>query len=610
VVDIAQRAGAALELWGGIECTVNRVGDRYFNQLERSGHLNRVDDLDRIAGLGIRTLRYPLLWELMEPRATQPIDWRWADERLARLRGLGIQPIVGLVHHGSGPLHTDLTQPGFAEGLARYAGRVAARYPWVEWYTPVNEPLTTARFSGLYGLWFPHGRDDRTFARALINQCRATILAMRAIRRVNPHAKLLQTDDLGRTFGTPRMQYQVDFDNERRWLGWDLLCGRVTVDHPLRCYLLEAGVGAGELDWFCEEPCAPDMVGVNHYVTSDRFLDECCELYPSHATGSNGKDRYADVEAVRAVPGFDPGWYSVLAEAWERYSLPLALSEVHLGCTREEQLRWFAEAWSAAERARACGRDVRAVTAWALFGSFNWNSLLTRDADHYEPGAFDVRTSEPRPTALAAVLRSVATTGSPSHPIIEAPGWWRRPRRTLFANAANGATVDESQTFSTPPLLICGIESERLRALEQVCEIRGIAYRTCGSVRGRASVEDLFDDFAPWALADSDGFVERADPGATDLRRTLWAAAGLREIPRLAFLGPHSVDHYSEERVQSSGHPVPLIIVARPELATGGEPQTCLHSVLHAALDLLIDGESGMWLLPSPEKVRSQRMLT
>ena len=45
---------------------------------------------------------------------------------------------------------------------------VAERYPWVEHYTPVNEPLTTARFSGLYGHWYPHARDDGAFLRALL----------------------------------------------------------------------------------------------------------------------------------------------------------------------------------------------------------------------------------------------------------------------------------------------------------------------------------------------------------------------------------------------------------------------------------------------------------
>ena len=102
-----------LELWGGIECTVNRVGDTWFNQLDRNGHRSRVTDLDLIAGLGIRTLRYPVLWELTCPDSPQQFDWRWADSRLGRLRTLGIAPIVGLIHHGSGPAYTSLIDDGF-----------------------------------------------------------------------------------------------------------------------------------------------------------------------------------------------------------------------------------------------------------------------------------------------------------------------------------------------------------------------------------------------------------------------------------------------------------------------------------------------------------------
>ena len=42
-----------LQLWGGIECTVNRVGDRYFDQVILTGHEHRIDDLDRFADVTI-----------------------------------------------------------------------------------------------------------------------------------------------------------------------------------------------------------------------------------------------------------------------------------------------------------------------------------------------------------------------------------------------------------------------------------------------------------------------------------------------------------------------------------------------------------------------------
>jgi dTDP-4-dehydrorhamnose reductase len=340
-----------IELWAGIECTINRVGDAYFEQLERSGHARRLEDLERIARLGVKAVRYPVLWERTAPDGLAGSSFAWADERLSRLRELGVRPIVGLVHHGSGPPHTSLLDPAFPDGLARFARSVAERYPWVEDYTPVNEPLTTARFSGLYGHWYPHGRDLGSFVRALLQQCRATALAMRAVREVNPNARLVQTEDFGVTFSTDRLAYQATHENERRWLSLDLLSGRVARDHALHRYLCDAGATPEELARFVEEPCVPDVIGINHYVTSDRFLDDRLDRYPAHVHGGNDLDAYADVEAVRVVCEGWSGHRRLLVAAFQRYGRPVAITEAHLGGPRDEQLRWLMEAWRGAERA-------------------------------------------------------------------------------------------------------------------------------------------------------------------------------------------------------------------------------------------------------------------
>ncbi|HEX8423097.1 MAG TPA: family 1 glycosylhydrolase, partial [Pyrinomonadaceae bacterium] len=280
----ASLPASAFELWAGVECTVNRVGDEFYDQLERNGHAQRIADHDLFATLGVRALRYPVLWERTAPEGLDRADWSWPDARLTRLRELGIRPIVGLLHHGSGPRHTSLVDPDFPTQLAAYARAVAERYPWVDAYTPVNEPLTTARFSGLYGHWYPHGRDNATFVRALVNQCRATSLAMRAIREINPQAQLVQTEDLGKTFSTRALRYQADFENVRRWVSIDLLCGRITREHTMWSYLTdEGGIGEPELEWFNAHPCPPDVLGINHYLTSERFLDERVERYPDRA---------------------------------------------------------------------------------------------------------------------------------------------------------------------------------------------------------------------------------------------------------------------------------------------------------------------------------------
>src|SRR5205085_11688863 len=92
----------------------------------------------------------------------------------------------------------------------------------------VNEPLTTARFSSLYGFWYPHHKSEHSFARALLNECRAIVLAMRAIQAVNAQAELVETEDLGKVHSTPKLAYEAEFENERRWVSYDLLCGELT----------------------------------------------------------------------------------------------------------------------------------------------------------------------------------------------------------------------------------------------------------------------------------------------------------------------------------------------------------------------------------------------
>ncbi len=512
-------------------------------------------------------MRYPILWERIAPDGLARADWGWADARLARLRALGIEPIVGLVHHGSGPRHTSLTDPEFAPGLADYARAVAERYPWVARYTPVNEPLTTARFSGLYGHWYPHGRDPLTFVRAMLNQCRATVLAMRAIRAVNPNAQLVQTEDMGKTYSTPLLAYQAEFENERRWLTFDLLCGRLDRQHPLWGYLRWVGIAEDELDWFRANRCPPDIIGLNHYIISERFLDENLDRYPAFMRGGNGRHTYADVDAVRVCAEGRAGPRGLLAEAWVRYGLPLAVTEVQLDCTREEQLRWFAEVWNAAESLRQAGADVRAVTAWALLGAYNWNSLLTRCDDHYEPGVFDLRAPRPRPTALATMLRQVAAGGEPNHPALAAPGWWHRGERfihgfSLSSSPTGGGweRVSEAQREPTPfllrgegsktpppkgeagwgssewqtptpspsqregsmgvtlksqPILIVGASGTLGRAFARICVDKALPHCLLGrqqlDIADRQSVAAALDRYRPWAVINAAGYVRVDD---------------------------------------------------------------------------------------------------
>ena len=642
-----------LELWGGVECTIARVGERWRDESEETRHTLRRDDIDRIASLGVKQVRYPILWESIAPDRLDRCDFAWADDRLAMLRERGIAVVGGLLHHGSGPRYTSLLDPDFPKKLGEFAARVAERYPWIDLWTPVNEPLTTARFSGLYGHWYPHHCSEGSFLRALVNECLGTLEAMAAIRAANPAAQLLQTEDLGKTFSTRPLRYQAAHENERRWLSFDLLMGRVREGHPFRQRLIRHGVREADLDRLAGGAAAPDMLGINHYLTSERFLDHRLDHYPDMMPGGNGRDTYQDVEAVRVKrlhgrTGIGPR----LREAWERYRLPIAITEVHHGCTRDEQLRWFAESWATAKALRDEGMDLRAVTLWSLFGNVDWRSLLTREDGVYDVGAFDVRSPEPRPTVIAKAAQAFARGEDFDHPVLDVPGWWRRPQRLYPWHGRCKSLGSEGRR-----LLITGATGTLGNAFGRICEHRGLPFclttREELDIGDQASVRAAIAQYRPWAIVNTAGFVRVADAererdacfrenatGAETLARAC-AEAGIplvtfssdlvfdgslgrpyreEDLPRpanvyglskakaescvlgiadkalvirtSAFFGPWDKYNFAWNVLSALARGEPV----RASRTTAVSP-TYVPDLCHATLDLLIDGETGLWHL-------------
>lgn len=424
--------GVTPALWGGIECTVARVGDRYVDQSALTGHDGRDEDIDRLASLGIRAVRYPVLWERVAPRSIEEADWSWTDARLTMLRERGIEPIATLLHHGSGPSHTSLLDPEFPAKFAAYARAVAQRYPWLRFFTPVNEPLTTARFSALYGVWYPHASDDRAFLAALRNELLATALAMKAIREVIPDAQLVQTEDLGHIRSTPRLAYQAEWENERRFASFDLLCGRVDPSSRFFQWAALHGLSLERHD-LAAMHCPPDVIGLNYYITSERFLDHRLDAYEGVIVGGNDCERYVDVEAVRVAPEGILGFEVLGREVWERYRRPIAVTEAHIGCAEpEEQVRWLHERYGDTCALLRSGVDVRGFTVWSLFGCVDWDSLLTIERGSYEPGAFDVSGGRVREALVAQWMRSIANGAAFDREALRTPGWWRKPGRILY----------------------------------------------------------------------------------------------------------------------------------------------------------------------------------
>jgi len=239
------------------------------------------------------------------------------------------------------------------------------------------------------------------------------------------------------------------------------------------------------------------------------------ERYSEEVHGGNGQLVYADVEAVRARPEGIVGHEGQLLAAWRRYQLPVALTEVHLACTREEQVRWLHDAWRGAHQARDQGAAVVAITPWAMLGAYDWDSLVTVPRGRYESGAFDIRAPEPRPTAVAQAIRQLAEHQPVGGHTLATPGWWQRSTRLLHPVAA----AREAESKSGRPLLIVGAAGTLGQAFVRVAAERGLHVQSMSradvDVTEAAAVQEALNRIQPWAVVNATGYV-RVDDAERD----------------------------------------------------------------------------------------------
>ncbi len=650
------------DIWAGIECSYNRVGDIYIDQLSQSRHYERSNDLDQFAQLGIKAFHFPMLWERHQRQLASSIQWDWAASGLNKLRSLSILPVVGLLHHGSGPPFTHLLDDGFSKGLSEFAKQVAKRFPWLTHYKPINEPLTTARFAGLYGLWHPHAKDSVVFAKILLNQLKGIVLSMQEIRKINPDAKLIQTEDLSKTYSTPSLQYQADFENQRRWLTYDFLIGNFNRHHPLWDYFLYLGIPQKTLLYFSDNPCPPDLLGVNHYVTSERYLDDNLSLYPSYLHGGNGKDSYVDIEAIRIDHGQPSGLKILLQELHHRYAQDIALTEVHLHCTREEQMRWLKQVWDISVELNQENVTIKALSVWSLLGAYGWNKLLTQPNGEYESGIFDLRSPTPRKTALAHFVKALSTKTPFHHPVLQQKGWWQKESRFVHQppRKKEGPT-----DVASHPLLLIGDKGSLSRAFEVSLHQRGIRYKIINlhGMNGGVGVnlEEWILLYKPWAIVNATDYcrvhriIDYSVPYVNEIRQLI-ATCEKYDIKLLTFSSVLVFDGTKINPYLESDDVMPqsllwknmvevekmavnsscqALIVRTGFCFSPWESSESVYSILNSlednnsfadtertvisptytpdlvnmALDLLIDNESGIWHLSNQGEVKCDEFI-
>ena len=244
--------------------------------LETSNHIRLFrDDLRLVRDAGISTLRYAVPWHRIEKKRGR-FDWRWMDEVMEAMAAQELDPILDLVHHISIPswMKQGFAHPDYPQLQAAFAAEVTERYPHVTKYTPFNEPMGTVWLAGKAGVWYPFGKNDRTFVAMLLSVAKAICLTCQVLTEHNAGVEIIHLDtaEAHQAIGEPadHVQRYVERCNQRRFICDDLILGQVGEKHPLFSYMREHGYTDEDETWFATNRAKMPVRGLDYYPHSER----------------------------------------------------------------------------------------------------------------------------------------------------------------------------------------------------------------------------------------------------------------------------------------------------------------------------------------------------
>ena len=345
----------------GIECSYPTIeqGSWRRDQMASTRHYERwQEDFELALDLGITHVRYGPPLHLIF-RGGGSYDWGLVDEAMVYLHDHGPEPIVDLCHFGVPTWLGDFQNPDVPEALAGYAGAFAARFPWVRFYTPVNEMYVCARMSALDGTWNEQRRDETAFAAAVFNLARASIAMTEAILAVRPNAVFINSESSEfrqACCPDPEIQRIARFENERRFLPLDLIYGH-PISGTMRSHLHDHGISeASYADLMARRVPPRSILGLDYYEWNERLID------------NEGRDR---------ALGELFGWYVIASHYYERYGLPVMHTETNR-LDASDAPRWLWRQWHNVQLLRSTGVPLVGFTWYSLTDQIDWDIGLSR----------------------------------------------------------------------------------------------------------------------------------------------------------------------------------------------------------------------------------------
>jgi beta-glucosidase/6-phospho-beta-glucosidase/beta-galactosidase len=368
----------------GIECSYPTIdGGRWRrDELDSTRHYSFWQhDFELARKIGITHIRYgPPLHLVFE--GPGQYNWDYCDPQFAELRDFGPEPIVDLCHFGVPSWLGNFQNADIGRALAEYAGAFAERYPWVRFYTPVNEMYVCARMSALDGVWNEQMRDDEAYARAAWNLANASIMMSDAILQRQPNAIFINSESsefYQPCCPDPHVQQAAAAANERRFLPLDLIYA-----HPLskgmHQLLCAQGISPDAIHRLGERKVPPrSILGVDYYEWNERLIDR------------NGNP---------LALGELFGWYVIASQYWERYRRPMMHTETNKP-DADGAPRWLWRQWHNVQLLHRAGVPLVGFTWYSLTDQIDWSIAMSEALGIVYPvGLFDLNR-EARTVGLA-----------------------------------------------------------------------------------------------------------------------------------------------------------------------------------------------------------------
>jgi len=342
----------------GIECSYPTVeGGKRRDELASTGHYEHWrTDFKLCSEVGASYVRYGIPYYKTHTGPGK-YDWSFPDEVLPVMQAQGLIPIMDLCHFGVPDWVGNFQNADWPTLFADYVEAFVERYPWVTYFTPVNEILVCARLSCLKGYWNEQQKSGPAFVRAMSNMCRASVEAAWRILKHKPQAVFFQSE-IAEIFHErhPDTRAEIEFKNQLRFISFDLLYGH----HPegeIMEFLLDCGMSREEFRWFMQhgrDQRLHCIMGTDYYAQNERYLTAAGE--------------------ERSI-GQVLGWAQLAEQYFRRYRKPIMLTETN--CTgRDQAPDWLWNTWHNVDTARRNGIPVVGLTWYSLQDQVDWDIQL------------------------------------------------------------------------------------------------------------------------------------------------------------------------------------------------------------------------------------------